>query len=95
VTWRRQPNDTFPRVASLHGEETVCDRIVRPSEPETAVPMHPTDDPQAQPTPPPAPAALEPGELTDDELDKVSGGFVRAPAQVSARPIPTGTDPLL
>lgn len=55
-----------------------------------------TKDPQAQPTPPPAPNALDPDELSDDELDKVSGGFIRdTPVQVRARPIPSGTDPLL
>jgi hypothetical protein len=53
-------------------------------------------DPKATPAPPsPAPAPdrkLEPGELTDEDLDKVSGGF--AP-QVSAGRIPSGGDPLL
>ena len=56
-------------------------------------------DPKAAPTPPSAPAPdpapdskLEPGDLTDEDLDKVSGGAVR---QVSAGRIPSGGDPLL
>jgi hypothetical protein len=56
-------------------------------------------DPKAMPTSPsaPAPAAapdskLEPGELSDDDLDKVSGGF--AP-QVAAGRVPRGGEPLL
>jgi hypothetical protein len=59
----------------------------------------PEKDPHAPPIPAaasaPAPAPdrkLEPGELTDEDLDKVSGGF--AP-QVSAGRIPGGTNPLL
>lgn len=60
------------------------------------MPADPTDDPQATPNPPAPSPALEPGELTDDELDKVSGGFVReTTVQVSARQIPSGSDPLL
>jgi hypothetical protein len=63
----------------------------------SAVPANPEKAPQVTPVPPaaPAPAAdhkLEPGELTDEDLDKVSGGF--AP-QVSAGRIPSGSNPLL
>lgn len=48
----------------------------------------------------PAPAADErdPHELSDDDLDKVSGGvgaFPQANVRVSPRAIPTGSDPLL
>jgi hypothetical protein len=60
---------------------------------------NPEKDPKATPAPPSAPApvpdpdaALEPGELSDDDLDKVSGGFAQ---QVAAGRIPRGTDPLL
>lgn len=58
---------------------------------------NPEKDPKATPTPPPAPAPppdskLEPGELSDEDLDKVSGGFAQ---QVAAGRIPRGTDPLL
>jgi hypothetical protein len=56
-------------------------------------------DPKATPAPPsasaPAPAPdskLEPGELLDKELDKVSGGVV---PRVSAGQIPGGKKPLL
>ncbi len=54
---------------------------------------NPEKDPQVTPAPPapPAPAKLEPGELTDEDLDKVSGGF----AQVAAGRIPRGGNPLL
>ena len=59
------------------------------------MPANPDEDPQVTPTPPPAPAAreLEPDELSDDDLDKVSGGFFND--QVAARRIPTGSNPLL
>ena len=61
---------------------------------------NPEKDPKATPAPPPAPAAAErdPSELSDDDLDKVAGGFAALPqarVQVSARAVPTGTDPLL
>jgi hypothetical protein len=54
-------------------------------------------DPKATPPTPAAPGpapdrTLEPGELSDDDLDKVSGGF--AP-QVSPGRMPRGGDPLL
>ena len=58
---------------------------------------NPDKDPKATPAPPPAPqpapdSKLEPGELSDEDLDKVSGGFAQ---QVAAGRIPRGTDPLL
>lgn len=58
------------------------------------MPANPDKDPQVTPTPPPAPAArqLEPDELSDDDLDKVAGGFGN---QVAAGRIPTGSNPLL
>ena len=63
------------------------------------MPANPDKDPQVTPTAAPAPASreLEPGELTDDDLDKVSGGFAapQAAVQVPARAIPGGTDALL
>jgi hypothetical protein len=56
---------------------------------------HPEKAPQVRPVPPapPAPAAdkLDPDELSDDDLDKVSGGF----QQIPAGRIPTGGNPLL
>ena len=61
---------------------------------------NPEKDPQETPITPPAPAAdkVDPNELSDDDLDKVAGGFAALPqarVQVSARAVPTGTDPLL
>ncbi len=57
---------------------------------------NPDKDPKGTPTPPrPASApetTREPGELTDDDLDKVSGGF--AP-QIAPGRIPGGGSPLL
>lgn len=60
------------------------------------MPADPDKDSELTSVPPAAPALapdkLEPGELTDEDLDKVSGGF--AP-QVSAGRIPSGGNPLL
>ena len=57
------------------------------------MPANPDKDPQVTPTPPPTPASreLEPDELSDDDLDKVSGGF----QQVAAGRMPSGSNPLL
>lgn len=64
------------------------------------MPANPEKDHQETPITPPAPAAdkRDPNELSDEDLDKVSGGvgaFPQANVQVSPRTIPTGSDPLL
>ena len=62
---------------------------------EVSMAAHPEKDPQPKPVPPappvPAAAKRDPDELTDDDLDKVSGGFT----QIPAGRVPGGGDPLL